>query len=412
MFRQLLVLGFALTINLFAKAEGRNEQSILPKPSGPYAIGTMKVFVTDSTRMETFIAKKKHREIYVKIWFPAQVEGQPEYETLLADYPDEVVADIFKAVGLDKELVGKIKESTTNTVKGKVAPIRGQKFPVVLFNPGFYFGMADFYTGIAENLASNGFIVCSVNHPYEQPYVEQSGKGVLMKKKKAQLAYLQLVLVEKFRKFELDTDKQIEDATRIYLKKLKRFDRVLRRWTTDNKAFIDYLYYVCKNDSGGGVFEVMDVDRIGVMGQSLGGAVAGQLCIDDNERITAGVNLDGFQFGDIIDRPVEMPFMLMESEHYELWRIGNEMVFRNSGPDFHSFTAKRAKHFLFSDAVSLHFIDEADLKKMIGDVNSNEIDATVNEYIRAFFSKYLKGVDEPLLENNIDNDQYRHIKLR
>lgn len=412
MLRQLLVLGFVLIFCSIVRAEGRNEQSILPKPGGPFAIGTMKVFVTDSSRMETFITKKKFREIYIKIWYPAHVEGQSEYEGLLSDYPDEVVVDIFKAVGLDKELVGKIKESTTNSVTGPVVPVNGQKFPVVLFNPGFYFGMADFYTGIAESLASNGFIVCSVNHPYEQPYVEQSDKGVLMKKKKAQLAYLQLVLVEKFRKFELDTDEQIEDATRIYLKKLKRFDRVLRRWTTDNKAFIDYLYYVCNNDSVGGVFAVMDIDRIGVMGQSLGGAVAGQLCIDDSMRIRAGINLDGFQFGDIIDRPVELPFMLMESEHYELWRIGNEMVFRNSGPDFHSFTAKRAKHFLYSDAVSLKFLEEEDLKNMIGDVNADEINATVNEYIRAFFSKYLKGVNEPLIDNNIDNDEYRHIKLR
>ena len=96
--------------------------------------------------------------------------------------------------------------------------------------------------------------------------------GCADEEEKAQLAYLQLVLVEKFRKFELDTDEQIEDATRIYLKKLKRFDRVLRRWTTDNKHLLIICTMFVYNDSVGGVFAVMDIDRIGVMGQSLGGA--------------------------------------------------------------------------------------------------------------------------------------------
>src|SRR5690606_39758058 len=67
MLRQLLILGFVLIFCSIVRAEGRNEQSILPKPGGPFAIGTMKVFVTDSSRMETFITKKKFREIYIKI---------------------------------------------------------------------------------------------------------------------------------------------------------------------------------------------------------------------------------------------------------------------------------------------------------------------------------------------------------
>ena len=49
MLRQLLILGFVLIFCSIVRAEGRNEQSILPKPGGPFAIGTMKVFVTDSS---------------------------------------------------------------------------------------------------------------------------------------------------------------------------------------------------------------------------------------------------------------------------------------------------------------------------------------------------------------------------
>ena len=39
---------------------------------------------------------------------------------------------------------------------------------------------------------------------------------------------------------------------------------------------------------------------------------------------------------------------------------------------------------------------------MIGDVNADEINATVNEYIRRFLIS--ERVNEPLIDNNIDND--------
>lgn len=393
-------------------AEGRNESSLLPKPKGQYAIGTQKFFLTDSTRNESFIIRRKYRELYIKMWFPVEVSGELEYEYFLGDYPTEVVSGIFKAVGLDKELVNEIKSTTTNSVKGGLEPLGKDLFPVVIFNPGFYFGMADFYTSMAENLASHGFIVCSINHPYEQPYVEQSGKNAKMKKKKAQLAYLQLYLMENFRKLELETDEQIVAGTRLYLKKLSRFDKTVRRWTADNEAFIDYLHYVCNSDSASALFRRMDISNIGLMGQSIGGAVAGQVCLDNPDRIAAGINLDCFQFGDMIDKPLEVPFMLMETEHYEIWRMGNSVVYRNVADDFYKFTIKGAKHFIYSDAAILDLIEREEQIKMIGDVDGAEANALINSYILAFFSKYLQGNTDDTLFEAVDNEQYKFLKIK
>lgn len=43
-----------------------------------------------------------------------------------------------------------------------------------------------------------------------------------------------------------------------------------------------------------------DFESVGVFGHSLGGASAGQLGFN-NASIIAGINLDGFQFGDLLN---------------------------------------------------------------------------------------------------------------
>ncbi len=45
---------------------------------------------------------------------------------------------------------------------------------------------------------------------------------------------------------------------------------------------------------------------------SFGGSTAGQICVID-KRCRAGINLDGMQFGDLFDRPMERPFIFMHS---------------------------------------------------------------------------------------------------
>ena len=393
---------FAASVaSLYAGPE--NGSSLLPKPEGEYQIATQKLFITDSLRKEKFTRKRKYREIYVKVWYPVRAEGEYEYEYFLNDYPSKVVADIFKSVGLDRNLVNQIKQTQTHTLSADFDLPSGQKFPVILFNPGFYFGMSDFYTAIIENLASHGYIVCSINHPYEQPYVESSGEDAYMKKKKAQLAYLQLFLMDKFRNFKIDTEEEIEAATRVYLRRLSRFDKIVRRWTADNEFFITYLEKVCNEPNAASLFAGMNLDRLGVLGQSVGGSVAGQVCLQNSERIKAGINLDCFQFGDIIDQPLQTPFMLMQSDHYFMWNLGNSVVYRNPQADFYRTTIKNARHFVFSDASFLDLIDAEDKKKMIGNIEGDETVKLINNYILAFYNFYLRGDSSVMMEDEVDN---------
>lgn len=387
-------------------------ESLLPGPTGRYKVATSKLFLVDSTRRETFVLGRKPRELYVKLWYPVASAEAASFDPFLGDFPSEVISGIFKDVGLDQELVSRVQKSITHSYSGAHTLFDGEAYPVVIFNPGFYFGMADFYTSIVENLASHGFVVCTLNHPFEQPYVEQTiRKNAKLKRKKAQLAYLQLFLIEKFKDFDLETEEEVEAATRYNLRKLKRFDQVIRRWTLDNEVLLDYLNAVGGQADAPGVLSKIDPSRLGVFGHSMGGAVAGQVSLQNPGRVKAGANLDCFQFGDLIDEPLQVPFMLMESEHYHLWNLGNSVVYRQVEAAFHKLTIRGARHFAFSDVSMLDLIEEKDKKKMIGDIDGAETLRLINAYLEDFFSHYLKGDDAFRIFDNFEDQQIKYENI-
>ena len=135
---------------------------------------------------------------------------------------------------------------------------------------------------------------------------------------------------------------------------------------------------------------LIDFDRIGVMGHSLGGATAGQLTVVDS-RIKAGINMDGFQFGDLIDSPLTVPFMFIAPERP--WSGEH-----NNTNDLFSLRAKSKtylvnitgfQHSSFSDLVLMGAAWEGPQAIAAG-VRAVEIQ---REITRAFFDNHLKIAD-------------------
>ncbi len=394
---------------MFLSAQKDSIYTFIPKPTGSYSIGTQKMFLVDSSRHETVSRKVDFREIYVKIWYPVSPQNDRQISKYLNDYPDDVVSDIFSEIGVSHELITQIKQNHTHSFSGSPIILNQNKYPVIIFNPGYYFGMPDFYTSILENLASNGFIVCCVNHPFDQPFVESgNGEGSRLVKKKARLGYLQLFITNSFQFRKLETQEQMEKTTYYYLRRLSRFDKITRRWADDTNFFINYINKTENNHREKSILSMMDLNNIGTMGHSIGGAVAGQLSVT-NKSIKAGINIDCFQFGDMIDKPLEIPFMLLQSEYNAKWNLGNTIIFSNSKSDFYKFTLKNATHFAFSDVAS-YDLEKTKKESMIGKINGPTAIQLVNEYILQFFNHYLLKMDSPLLQTEINNDTINFIK--
>jgi dienelactone hydrolase len=132
------------------------------------------------------------------------------------------------------------------------------------------------------------------------------------------------------------------------------------------------------NSSKGGLQDIFNLEKIGIFGHSLGGATAGQMCFG-NTSITAGINLDGFQFGDLHNNVLSVPFMFVSSNAESNQYLRALTFLEKSNSEAYQVAIRGFTHDNFTD---LKFLTE-------GDVKAIELQRSV---IKSFFDKYLKGL--------------------
>src|SRR5262249_29689498 len=89
--------------------------------------------------------------------------------------------------------------------------------------------------------------------------------------------------------------------------------RLLAAWVSDTGFVIDRLNQL--NGSPSSRFNGrLDIQKIGVVGHSMGGATAAQVCCED-ARCRTGIDMDGRLFGSVIERGLQQPFMFVGSDH-------------------------------------------------------------------------------------------------
>lgn len=384
-----IVLGVFIAVTGYAQAF--SEKALLPEPTGPYAVGLTQLSLTDSSRFEKYTYYSSLRRVHIDIWYPAEKPNNQKPTKFLSGFSSELIYDIFKSKGIRLSLLDSIKQTPSYSYDNAMFSREQEEFPVLIFNPGFYFGMAPLYSAFMENLASQGYIVCSISHPYEQPFIQfTDGKTAYLKKKKSQLTYLELWLAYKFQFTKPDSPEAIDEITRNYLRKLKRFDVMLDLWMEDVQFVLDYFTSEKEKEIPDILIQKMDLTRIGTFGQSFGGALSGQLCLRDS-RVDVGINLDGFQFGDLIDEPLQKPYMLIQSGYNDLWNYGNSAIFSHTEADFYFIDIPKARHLVFSDAALISDVPIENRLDMLGDVDGPEILNHLNSAILEFFDIYLKG---------------------
>ncbi|MCK5774711.1 MAG: hypothetical protein KAH25_00960, partial [Bacteroidales bacterium] len=349
--------------------------------------------------------KKDSRRIYVKIWYPAMNTQGMIPDLYLQNYSAELIHGIFQSKDFSEEWLAEIKKQRTNSYPNADLDTSKEQFPMIVFTPGYYFGMAELYSAYMEELASHGYIVCSVNHPYEQPYISFPDEDIYIKKKRTQWAYLQLVFANWFHFRNTESKEKIEKTTRYYHKMLHRFNKALDYWVDDTKFFLDYLETHARAHTNN-VVKAIDMDRIGGLGQSFGGAVIGQLCLRD-ERVKAGINLDCFQFGDVIDEPLKQPLLLIQSDYQPTWNMGNTINYEHNKGDFLLLHLNKASHFVFSDGAVLPYNTKDFENRMIGEVDGSFLLEITNNYMLDFFNHYLNDTKADLIFQDVENTDYK-----
>ena len=252
----------------------------LPAPRGPYALGTTILHWVDAARAETSRGhERERRELMVQLWYPAApstlsfVPYVPEF-TAIAAHAKELNAHGLALLGGG---INRLRDVRAHARLDAPVLATGSPWPVVLFSPGNSVPRS-IYTVLVEDLASRGFVVAAIDHPYTVAIVVLPGGRVAMQDPD-----------EPGASFEARVAVRAEDL---------RFalDEITRANAADGGAFAGRL----------------DLSHVGAFGHSLGGVAAVQIAASDR-RFTAVANLDGGtgEIADNIERNRVTPLLLV-----------------------------------------------------------------------------------------------------
>lgn len=245
-------------------------------PAGSYAVGTSRFELGDETRPEPHTeATGDHRRMMVRAWYPAAAAAAP------APYFLDRIEASANAVGLGLPTDAFAQVPTHAALD---VPAAAGRFPVLVFSPGRNIPPA-FYSYELEDLASRGYAVFALAHPYG--------------------AYGTGVVVFGDGTIALPFGPVHPAETR---------DEAVGTWSADQRFALGAIAALAQPGSGHPLAGGLDLDRVAVFGHSLGGAAASQSCVED-ARLSACANLDG-SVGTVVQggAPIARPFLLLRAE--------------------------------------------------------------------------------------------------
>jgi dienelactone hydrolase len=345
--------------------------SFLPAPGGPYSVGTTTRIWKDSTRLETYTPQTDDlREMVVQFWYPSDVSSHVRAAPYLP-YGSDVIPALMQAgaqFGLKLNLAPDAFLNMTNhTITDAPLAAARPRYPVLIFSPGWG-ALPEYYTAQLEHLASNGYVIAAINHPYGTPVTNFPDGRIV------------------YGDFSIDSV------------------RVATIWTADQRFVLNQLTALDRDDPDQRFTHRLDLGRVGVFGHSLGGSAATTSCFLDS-RFKAGINEEGGLVGSIVQKGLTQPFMLLNSQ-------GSPAANR----DFYNNLNGAAYHLEFR---GFHHMSFSDMPFWVGatDVFDRRVSAIraaqlTNAYVLAFFDQYLKGIDQPILRGSSSGYPEVHFESR
>lgn len=323
----------------------------LPAPTGKSPVGTTQWVVADPSRQDTF-ATGKQREVQVMAWYPRA--GATGATGATAPYMRNGMEEALSFARLAKlgDAYNGLANVKTHAILDAAPAPTPERFPVIVFSHG-YTGLPSSHTALAEDLASHGWAVLHVIHPYEAAATLSDGTFVTFTNDKDAMRPEVLEVLKEWGPESATMEKVVaatdniekEKLLRGYLGALKNTDQVVKRWVLDVKVVLDRLP---KTGAASALAARLDLSRLGAAGHSMGGVMAGQFCVEDR-RCKAGLNLDGIpQYGTMIDMPMPAPFMMVYSGRPG--RAGaSDLIYSRSASKYYRADVADTLHIDFSE---------------------------------------------------------------
>lgn len=294
----------------------------LPEPSGPYAVGTHTFRWVDASRQETAAADRgDRRHVAVQAWYPAAGGNSGTRRP----YLDGIGRLPPSVSGLPRFVMARYGRTDVHAAEAEMDGSK-DRWPVALFSPG-YGATRSFYTAMLVDLASRGFVVLAVDHPYESAVTELADGRIA-------------------------TNVPPSPPAGSDLPKAMALLQDIR--AADLRFVLDRI---SGTDAPEPLAGRLDLSRVAAIGHSFGGAAA-MLAAADDARIAAAVNVDGTPYGSLPGRQLKRPLMLIESDrsvtrHSPEYLEGMERAFEGLEDDGWRFEIARSDHYGFTDAAFL-----------------------------------------------------------
>ena len=333
----------------------------LPKPTGKYKVGTSTYFWIDKTREELWtLDPKDSRRLMVQIWYPADENNKGIKAPYIFNL-EEIGLSIKKYWEDMPEIE---HQSYLNLPVAKAE----KKYPVLIFSHGMN-SSRFLYTSISQELASQGYIVASIDHTYWGPGVAfPDGKKVsfddgMISRDKLDFNEIDRMMLEGITVMSAD---QAFIAGK------------LRKLNSKDKKFKGRF----------------DLSKMGVIGHSMGGMAATASCLKYKTFKTC-ISLDGVNyFLNRMPNPSSKPFLLLlnsqwgknappkiKKNYLEAWE--NPTIFIING----------TKHNFYSD---IPLIEPP--KKKDGLIEPLRAYQIISKYTVSFLDFYLKGKERKIAQ--------------
>jgi predicted dienelactone hydrolase len=345
-----------------------------PPPTGPYAIGTLTYHWIDADRAEIFTADPiDRRELIVQVWYPARANPSARRAPYMPD--GSVLAPVARLLHLPGWVFTHLNYDMTNAMPSAPMADGTDVFPVLIFSHGRG-GVRQHNTFQVEELVSHGYIVVAIDHPYTAAGVDiPDGR-------------------------RLSYDPRMSD---------RRFqDRVMPFLAQDVSFTLDQLAAINRSDPEGILSGRLDLQRAGMFGVSLGGAVTAQACLQD-ARLRACLPMDVYMPADVVRDALRQPTMWISRDAATMDREGwsqNDIdetqttmrsVYESLPGDGFLVLVPNMFHQNLSDFP--YFVaPPLGAWLGLGPIDSRRAHRIINAYSLAFFDRYLKGdTAQPLL---------------
>ena len=253
----------------------------LPKPSGPHQVGSEIFRWTDNQRPETLTANPSdHRQVIAQAWYPTGTSTGPAvpYFEAQRHLPGSIS-------GLPSFMFASFGRVATHATLGTSISRAQQTWPVLLLSPGLSVPREQ-YTSLSADLASRGYVVIALSAPYESAVTVLEGGHVV-----GQTTHPDLMGPPPH----------------------PAIQRLINIRAADASFVLDQLERLTQLDPRSPLAGHLDLQHIGIIGHSIGGATAVQVIATD-PRFKVAVNLDGKLFGAQSAAHLNRPLLWIQSD--------------------------------------------------------------------------------------------------